>query len=297
VSVALLLAPDFALIFLGVLLKRYGRFDDGFWPGLERIVYFVLFPALLFNSTATVRLDFDATWGVVWASIAAIATGVVLGWLAKPVFKPAPVVFASGVQCAFRFNSYIALALAGRLAGDEGIALMAVALGVGVPIANAFAVYALARHRQVGFLREMLANPLIVATVAGFLFNIAGLHLPDFGSATLGRLGAASIALGLIAVGAGMRLSGGATDKPTLAWFALVKLVAAPAVVYALMAWLGLPPIQRQIAVLFAALPSASSAYILAVRMGGDGAVVAFLVSATTIASVVTLPLWIVAIR
>ena len=296
-SVALLLAPDFALIFLGVLLKRYGRFDGAFWSGLERIVYFVLFPALLFLSTASTRLDLDATGGVVWACLAAIGTGVVLGWLAQPLFKPAPVVFASGVQCAFRFNSYVALALAGRLAGNEGIALMAVALGVGVPVANAFAVHALARHRQVGFLREMLVNPLILSTVAGFVFNLVGLQLPEPMAATLQRLGAASIALGLIAVGAGMRLAGARVERPMLAWFVAVKLLAAPAVVFVLMTWLHLPPVQRQIAVLFAALPSASSAYILAVRMGGDGVVVAFVVSATTVLSVITLPLWIIAIR
>ncbi len=144
-SVALLLFPDFALILLGVLLKRYARFEIAFWTGLERIVYFVLFPSLLFSSTATAKLDFDATAGLVGACLGAMITGIVLGYLARPLFKPSPIVFASGVQCAFRFNSYVALALAGRLGGSDGIALMAVAIGICVPLANAAAVYALAR--------------------------------------------------------------------------------------------------------------------------------------------------------
>ncbi|MEO8938199.1 MAG: AEC family transporter, partial [Burkholderiaceae bacterium] len=153
-SVALLLFPDFALILLGALLKRYARFDPAFWTGLERMVYFVLFPSLLFASTATAKLDFDATAGLVGACLAAMTTGIVLGYLARPLFRPEPVVFASGVQCAFRFNSYIGLALAGRLGGSEGIALMAVVLGISVPIANAAAVFALARHQNAGVLRE-----------------------------------------------------------------------------------------------------------------------------------------------
>ena len=296
-SVALLLFPDFALIFLGALLKRYARFDLLFWSGLERMVYFVLFPSLLFASTSTAKLDFDATAGLVAACLAAMATGVVLGHLARPMFGPEPVVFASGVQCTYRFNSYIALALAGRLGGSDGVALMAVALGIRVPIANALAVYTLARHGKANVFGEMLRNPLIIATVGGLLINAIGIHLPEPILATLQRLGAASIALGLITVGAGLRLTGAIVERPTLAWFIAVKLLAAPAVVFVLVTWLHLPPLQREIAILFAALPSASSAYILAVRMGGNGAVVAFLVSAGTLASAITLPLWIIAAR
>ncbi len=296
-SVALLLFPDFALISLGALLKRYARFELAFWSGLERMVYFVLFPSLLFHSTASAKFDFGSTAGLIGACLSAVAACIVLGYLARPLFKPAPPVFASGVQCAFRFNSYIALALAGRLAGSEGIALMAVAIGIAVPIANAAAVFALARHQQSGILREMARNPLIIATVCGLGMNLAGLQLPEFVTATLQRLGSASIALGLIAVGAGLRLAGTIVEKPTLAWWLVVKLIAAPTVALLVARHWELPPLQREIAVLFAALPTASSAYILAMRMGGNGAIVAFLISASTIVSAVTLPLWIVAAR
>ena len=296
-SVALLLFPDFALILLGALLKRYARFELAFWTGLERMVYFVLFPSLLFASTATAKLDLRATAGLIEGCLAAMATGVVVSYLARPLLRPEPVIFASGVQCTFRFNSYIALALAGRLAGSDGVALMAVALGISVPIANALAVAALARHHRVNVLGEMIRNPLIIATVGGLLVNAAGIVMPEPVLATLQRLGAASIALGLIAVGAGLRLTGTIVERPTLACFVAIKLIAAPAVVYALVTWLGLPPLQREIAILFAALPTASSAYILAVRMGGNGAIVAFLISAGTVISAVTLPLWIVAAR
>ena len=296
-SVALLLLPDFALILLGALLKRYARFELAFWTGLERMVYFVLFPSLLFNSTATAKFDWNSTAGLIGACLSAVATGIVLGYLARPLFKPSALVFASGVQTAFRFNSYVALALAGRLAGSEGIAMMAVAIGLGVPIANAAAVFALARHQKSNILREMARNPLIIATVCGLGMNVAGLQLPEFVTATLQRLGGASIALGLIAVGAGLRLTGTVVEKPTLAWWLAVKLLAAPLVVLLVARAWELPPLQREIAVLFAAVPTASSAYILAVRMGGNGAIVAFLVSAGTVVSVVTLPLWIIAAR
>ncbi len=262
-SVALLLFPDFALIAIGVLLKRYARFEPSFWTGLERLVYFVLFPALLFNSTLSAKFDFGATAGLIGSCLAALLAGVVLGWMARPVLRPDPTVFASAVQCAFRFNSYIALAVAGRLAGNDGIALMAVVLGLGVPTANAFAVFALARNREANVLGEMVRNPLILATLGGLALNLAGTIV----------------------------------ERPLLAWVLVVKLLVAPAVAWALATAWHLPPLQREIAILFAALPAASSAYILAVRMGGNGAIVAFLISASTVLSVATLPLWLVVAR
>ena len=297
-SVALLLFPDFALILIGAVIYRLGRLDDGFWSGLERLVYFVFFPSLLFYSTATAQLDLGKTAPMLAVGLGAFAAGVVLGNLAQPVLGARSgeraLLFASGVQTSFRFNSYIALAIAGRLggAGSDGIALMALLLGVHVPLSNAAAVYALARHAKSGVLRGMLRNPLLIATIGGLAFNFAGLHLPDFIAATLARMGSASIALGLMTVGAGLRLSGAAKAKDMIAWWLAVKLLVIPAIAWILAMHFDLPPLQRQIVVMFAGLPTASSAYILATRMGGNGPIVAFLISVGTLISIVTLPLW-----
>lgn len=290
-SIVTILFPDFTLILIGFLLKRFTDWGDGFWAGLEKLVYYILFPALLFHATSRTPLDFDSTGRLLQVALAAVGCGIALGWLAKPLFRAGPMVFESGVQTAFRFNSYIALAAASRLAGDQGTSLMALIIGFAVPICNAAAVHALV-HKSGGLLRELARNPLLAATVGGVLFNLAGLQVPDVIGATLSRMGNASIALGLIAVGAGLRLSGLHEAKGIAAYFIGVKLMALPAIGYALGRWIGLPALQLQIAVLFCALPTASSAYVLAARMGGNGPLVAFLISAGTLLSVITLPLW-----
>jgi malonate transporter and related proteins len=290
-SIATLLFPDFSLILIGFLLRRYTDWGDVFWSGLEKIVYYVLFPALLFYATSRTSLDFAATGKMLQVALTAVGAGIALGWLAKPLFKAGPMIFESGVQTAFRFNSYIALAVASRLAGDQGTTLMALIIGFRVPICNAAAVHALV-HKSGGLLRELARNPLLIATAGGMLFNIAGLHLPEFINATLSRLGNASIALGLIAVGAGLRLSGLHESKSMAAYLIGVKLFALPLVAFMMSRLLGLPMLQQQIAVMFCALPTASSAYVLATRMGGNGPFVAFLISAGTLLSVATLPLW-----
>jgi malonate transporter len=290
-SIISLLVPDFSLILIGFLLKRFANWGEDFWGGLEKLVYFVLFPALLFYATSRTTLDFVATGKLLQVVLISIASGIALGWLAKPFFRTAPMVFESGVQTAFRFNSYIALALASRLAGDAGTSLMALIIGISVPICNMAAVHALV-HRSGGLLKEMVRNPLLMASAGGVLFNIAGLHLPEVVDATLSRLGNASIALGLIAVGAGLRLSGLHESKGMAAYFIAVKLMVLPAIGFVLARWLQLPPLQMQIVVMFCALPTASSAYVLAARLGGNGPFVAFLISAGTLLSAFTLPLW-----
>lgn len=295
-SIATILIPDFALILLGFLLMRYADWGTQFWSGLEKLIYYFLFPALLFYSTARTPFDFGTTGKMLQVTLAALACGIALGWLAKPLLPGPPMAFESGVQTAFRFNSYIALAIASRLAGEQGTTLMALIIGFAVPICNMAAVHALV-HRSGGLLLELAKNPLLIGTAAGMTFNLLGWTLPEIVSATLSRMSNASIALGLIAVGAGLRLSGLHEAKAMAAYFLAVKLLALPAVGYALGRWLELPPLQLQIAVAFCALPTASSAYVLAARMGGNGPFVAFLISAGTVLSILTMPLWLALAR
>jgi malonate transporter len=200
------------------------------------------------------------------------------------------------VQTAFRFNSYIALAIASRLGGAEGTSLMGLVIGFAVPLCNMAAVHALVKNKG-GLVLELLKNPLLMATVGGVTFNLLGFHVPELAGAFLSRLGNASIALGLIMVGAGLRLSGLHASKGIAAYFIIVKLLIVPVVTYGLGLWLGLSTAHLQLVVMFAALPTASSAYVLAVRMGGNGPFVAFVISAGTLISMATLPLWLAVLQ
>ena len=340
-SPALLLLPDFALILLGYALRRAMHLGDHFWTGLEKLVYFVLFPALLFHAIARTHTDFSAAAPFIASGLAALCGGMLLGLLARPLFGPRPMVFASQFQCAFRFNSYIGLAVAASLHGESGIAAMGILLGAMVPLANLASVWMLARHGRIGVLREIARNPLILATLAGLLFNLSGAALPKVAGQFLGRLSEASIALGLLAVGAALRLRGGksahspapapgagesahspatapgagetearfarsqlaappwggpAAGRCAAGYIVGVKLLAVPAIAWGAARLLGLHGTYFDVVVMFGALPTASSAYILAMRMGGDGAGVAWLISASTLGAMLTMPVWLVAL-
>ncbi len=291
-STALLLLPDFALILLGAALRRWMQLGDPFWSGVEKLVYFILFPALLINATLRTPLDLGAALPLLATAGVAMLGGMLLGLLPRPFVRLPALTYASIFQCGYRFNSYIGLAAAGMLFGAAGIATMGLIIGAAVPLANLVSVWMLARHGEAGLWREVSRNPLIWGTAIGLTLNLAELIPPPPVLALLERLADAAIALGLLTVGAALRLERMPVAGALMIWLMAVKLIALPCLALLVGGWLGLSGLNQQVVVLFAALPAASSAYILAVRMGGDGRSVAWLISATTLVSMLTLPLW-----
>lgn len=285
--------PDFGLILMGALLARRLGFVRNFWDGAERLVYYALFPPLLFTSVVNAKFSLASEGRMLAAAVGAFLAAVALGFAARWLLRPQPAFFASCVQTAFRYNSYVGLALAQSLAGPRGVALMALIIGICVPLANTFAVYALARHRQTGVLREMAINPLILATVSGLIANALGFEMPTLLETFLTRLGSASLALGLLCIGAGLTFASVHEERRTMGYFVAVKLIAMPALALALVHLLGLTGTPALIVMLFTALPTASSAYILAARMGGHAAPVAYAITVQTLLAMLTLPLWI----
>jgi hypothetical protein len=131
-------------------------------------------------------------------------------------------------------------------------------------LCNIAAVWPLARQGGHGYLRELSRNPLILATLAGLAGNLMGLQLPALVSTTLSRVGAAALPLGLMAVGAGLQM-GALREAPRLAaGFMAIKHLAMPLVALVLVTTLQLPAAQQAVIVAFAAMPTASSAYVLA---------------------------------
>jgi len=160
-STAWLLLPDFSLILLGVAIRRWMKLGNHFWAGLEKLVYFILFPALLLSAIVKTQLDLTAAAPLLLTALGAMFGGMLLGYPIRYLFPMRPLAFASIFQCGYRFNSYIGLAVAGLLYGAPGIAMMGLVLGVAVPFANLVAVWMLARHGEASIWREILHNPLI----------------------------------------------------------------------------------------------------------------------------------------
>ena len=294
VNYAQLLFPDFSLILCGYLVCRYTALNRTVWEQVESLVYFFLFPVLLFHSIVRTPLDLQAASHLIMAGLL-LGLGTIgvtyalpfLPWIGKHIDTR---LHAGSAQVGFRFNSFIALALADRIAGPQALLLIAVLIGVCVPLFNVAAVWPMARHGQRGFWRELARNPLIIATGSGLLANLCGLHIPSWIEPTLQRIGAASLALGLMAAGAGMQFGHLAKAKVLALSVLGIRHFIAPLLAWGLAQVFALDAVQTSVLLAFSALPTASSCYVLANRMGYNGAYVAGLVTLSTLLGMLSLP-------
>ncbi|HUR88122.1 MAG TPA: AEC family transporter [Ramlibacter sp.] len=291
---AQLLFPDFSLILAGFLVCRFTPLGRNVWEPVESLVYYLLFPVLLFQSIVKSPLDVREASSLMAAGLALSACGMLMAYslphlplLGRSIAKRD---HAGAAQIAFRFNSFIALAIASRLAGDRGSQLIAVLIGVCVPFINVGAVWPMARHGQGGMVKALLTNPLIIATISGLAFNMAGLHVLVWLEPTLTRIGAASIALGLMTAGAGLQFGSLAVNKTLTVGLLAIRHFMMPLAAFVLARVFRLDDVQTAILLAFSAMPTASSAYVLAVRMGYNGPYVAGLVTLSTILGLASLP-------
>ena len=261
---------------------------------MDALIYFLLFPVLLFDSIAKSPIDLHTASRLIAAGATVGLSGILLAYaipyvpcLGRHIDRRQ---HAASAQVGFRFNSFIGLALAEQLAGAPGLLMIAMLIGTGVPVMNAGAVWPMARHAQGNFLRELVRNPLILSTAGGLAFNLLGLHIPHWIQPAVTRIGAASLALGLMAAGAGMQMGALQRSRALSVAVLLVRHLVLPLVALG-MAWLlALTPAQSLVLLTFSALPTAATCYVLAARMGYDGAYVAALVTLSTLLGMLSLP-------
>lgn len=305
----LIILPDFLIILLGALLAQKAGFGEAFWKPAENLVFYVLFPPLLFNSIAGAEMTIAGAAQFLTAGVGAMLLAVLIARLLMTVLRDDPVTHASVFQCGFRFNTYIGFAVCLRLFGDEGFALLALLIAFWVPISNTIAVSVLANavarrdnaanapaERLRATMRKVLTNPLIIATVAGLLVKATGIEIPKTATTFFAHLGNASLAMGLLCIGAGLRLHALKEHLPLITSSTVCRLLVVPAVACGVAKLAGLGPVEAGVAILFAALPTAQSCYVMTASMKGDAASVANVTTAQTLAAMATLPFWISAV-
>ena len=292
---ALLLLPDFSLILAGYLVCRFTALNRSVWQPVEALVYYLLFPVLLFQSILKSPIALGSASTLMAAGLLLSLGGIALAyvlphlpWLGRQFERRD---HAAAAQVSFRFNSFIGLALAERLAGGAGLQTIAVLIGVCVPLVNVAAVWPMAQHGPHSFARELLRDPLILATVSALACNLLGLQIPPWAAPPLQRMGAASLALGLMAAGAGLQFGLLRTGKLLTLGVLSIRHALLPLLAWGLAWALRLDATQSTVLLAFSALPTASSCYVLAARMGYNGPYVAGLVTLSTVLGLVSLPL------
>jgi len=296
ISILGALVPIFIVILAGYIF-RIARFPgDEFWPYAERITYFILFPALLFQKIATAPLDLQAFLPMTTALYATILTMTGMVFLLRPWRVYGAKAFTSFFQGSIRFNSYVGLAAAFALFGDAGLTLAAVVMAILIPLINVLCVTVLVAFADNGqknwrtVVSGIIRNPLILSCVAGMLVNVSGIGLHAGVSDTLLLFGRASLPLGLMALGAGLDIAAARTSGKVLMISCILKLLMLPALMWTAAHVMHISPMGTSVAVLFAALPGAPTSFILARQYGGDSRLMANIITVQVLISMITLP-------
>lgn len=292
------LGPLFLLILLGAVLGWRRWPGNDFWPQLERVIYYLLFPAMLVSTLATANVEEVPVIRVAIALLGVMVGFAILLWRGQEWLELDGATFTSVFQGSLRFNTYVGVAGAAAIHGGSGATVAAVAVALMVPVVNILCVASFIAAGTLGSanlgrsLLALIRNPLILACLLGITLNLSDVGLPGWSNRTIHLLGAAALPLGLVAVGVALRPHA-LVRLDRGVWAAnLIKLILTPAMVLCLSFLLQLDPISRDVVLLFAALPTATSAYILARQLGGDADLMAALITGQTLLAMVTLPAW-----
>jgi predicted permease len=296
-AIAVALVPILALILLGFVLRSWNFVPQSTWAGIEKITYFVLFPALLVHSLGSQRFE-----GTAWPAMLLVVVGTLLAaalaliaWHRVRQVASGPT-FTSIFQGGIRFNTFIALAVAQGFFGAAGLALAAVAAGFLIVLINlmcigAFSVWG-ARDgvaRQSLF-RQVAANPLILGCVAGGALGISGIGVPGVLDDILEIVGRAALPLGLLAVGAALRPRAVRGHAGAIAVASLVQFALKPLVAVGLAGAVGLEDVAAGVLIIAFMTPTASSGYILARQLGGDTETMASIITFQTLLAFAAMP-------
>ena len=298
VDILVSILPVFVIIAIGHVLRRNSIPGDEYWNYADKLVYWLLFPALLFYKTSTIEFSTQLVGPFALVLLGGFGVAALVSALLQKAMRlPAPA-YSSVLQGAVRHNTFIALAVAERLFGPEGLALAAIATSVLVPVTNVTVVVSmvslLAPPEQRGaariVVRELARNPLIVSIVLGVACNLSGVgELPVLHDTTR-ILGGATLPVVLLCIGASLRIRAMRASLAPFLASASVKLLVFPLAMFALIAATGLHGVAAQVAFLYGGIPTASSGYALARQMGGDAPLMAAIITLQTLLALLTLP-------
>lgn len=297
------LIPTFLIIATGWLCRTTSFISEQQWAGLERATYVIFFPALIIDTLARADLASVPVLGVGGSLVGAILCMAGLVLLLRPLLARYAGIdgpsFTSIFQGATRWNTFVGLAVAGSLFGQRGIALIAVAIAAMVPLLNLLAFYVFIRfagkpkQSPKEILRSFATNPFIWSCAIGLTLNLIVPPLPKPVATYVDLMARASLAAGLLIVGAGLDIR--RLAKPGLPHVLAtgLKLFLMPLMAVSFARYAGVSGNDLIVTIIAASVPSAAAAYVLARQMGGNAPLMAEILTLQTLLALGSMPLMI----
>ena len=299
-----ILTPLYLLIALGFILKKYKFPSIDFWPAIERMTYYVLFPTLIFVALLKAPVDLSMLGKIIVVILIPTIISGAFQWFGFLSPNLTGETFTSMFQGAVRNNTAISLVIASWLVPESGLAIMAVVMLIMIPAVNFMSIFILLKYGKskdktrgqpsITFRSGVFKNPLIVACILGLLFNMLGVNLPQSILGTAEFLGRSALPFALLAVGAGLTFRSILQQKLAITLSSITRLILTPLLCWTLCLLLNVETEIAKIAIVFCAMPTAVSSYILARQMGGDAKTMAQIITFQTSFAAITLPIFLI---
>lgn len=297
--------PVFLMMVLGYVLHIIGWIDDDFASKLNKFVFLVPLPALLFNDLATV--NFSEMWDTKFVLFCFVATVISIGiavgvsglWKDKSIK-------GEFIQVSYRSSAaLLGIAFIQNIYGTAGMAPFMI-IG-SVPLYNVMAVLVLSLFKpgQQGFSMEMLGrtgkgiatNPIMLGIAAGLLWSALRLPMPQILGKLVSSVGGVATPMGLMAMGAAFNFEKALGRVRPAVTAAFIKLIGFCAIFLPAAVWMGFR--QEKLVAILVMLGSATtvSSFVMAKNMGHEGVLSSGVIMFTTLFSAFTLTGWLYLLR
>lgn len=297
--------PIFLMMLLGMLFRKLGWMDEVFAAKMNKFVFLVPLPVLLFEQLATV--DFSEVWDIKFILFCFVVTAIsiTISTLISLLWKDRSVK-GEFIQATYRSSAaLLGIAFIQNIYGTAGMAPLMI-IG-SVPLYNIMAVVVLSVFKPGNnsfdkalvkkTLKGIATNPIIIGIVAGFVWSALKLPMPSILHKTVSSIGATATPMGLMSMGATFEMKKATSKmKPTLV-AVFMKLVGFCVVFLPMAALLGFRN-EEMIAILVM-LGSATtvSCFVMARNMGHEGTLSSGVIMMTTLLSAFTLTMWLDVLR
>ena len=297
--------PIFLMMLLGMLFRKLGWMDEVFAAKMNKFVFLVPLPVLLFEQLATV--DFSEVWDIKFILFCFVVTAIsiTISTLISLLWKDRSIK-GEFIQATYRSSAaLLGIAFIQNIYGTAGMAPLMI-IG-SVPLYNIMAVVVLSFFKPGNnsfdkalvkkTLKGIVTNPIIIGIVAGFVWSALKLPMPLILHKTVSSIGATATPMGLMSMGATFEMKKATSKmKPTLV-AVFMKLVGFCAIFLPVAAMLGFR--NEQLIAILVMLGSATtvSCFVMARNMGHEGTLSSGVIMMTTLLSAFTFTMWLDVLR
>ena len=292
--------PFLILLGIGFGAVRLKLTDRDFMNRLNKLNFRLFFPFLMFNNIYGAKPENSPSVKLIVTGAASVILLVALLVAVVPkIVKENP---RRGViiQGIFRSNFVVyGIPLTTYVFGEEKSSVCGMMIMIMVSLFNVAAVIVLEMFREGGkisakkLLLGIVKNPLLQGCVIGLVFYLLQIRLPAFIASPVSSLAGLATTLALVVLGANLRFEELKKNSRTISAVLLIRLILLPVVMVAFAYLIGLRGVELFLILMIFGTPVATSSYPMAQNMGGDGQLAGQLVFVSTVASLVTIFLFI----